>query len=1723
MRKHVVVPLAILLVLLGIGVAKRHEVVHFVLTHALALATGDDVGLADQRIGGSHAALIGLRLVRRGVTVLSAPRIDVWYSLRDLLPGSKRRFGLVGIAVERPAIALVKYADGSDDLPIHAPAPHLPTLSPAPNAVPLRFFLRVRDASATVREEGGGAPLVARGIDIGGTIDTAGRTQYAATGAFVERTPEPFSVRGTIDQTLGYADHRMRARAFPLAAVADFFINSKDVNVLGGSARGFDASAFAVGRKPDGALDYQYSLGFDLVGGRLKLVGLVHPVEGIRGRLALYDDTFFLRGLHAMLVGIPLQAEGSIFNFSRAQIRIAVTGNGDMAQLRKAFRFSVDQPLAGPLTLGILVEGALGDPSVVADATAPRVWYRGFPFDALRARIVYHHEIVAFAPLRLRYGGIAATGRGTLELGDHIRERMMLHFMAPASRLPYAGALLGSEPLNGDAAIDGSDLLVRVTGSLAARSGVNDAAALFDFGPDGVADVAPFWMHAGAGDLAAGFHLDRPNGTSAFWIAADDVSMHGSSAGTLPGVTLPQMPPIAGRVRSIGIVGGAAAGTVALAGRVSAERAAIASVPFDAVTASFDGTMGGAAIDRIAATGPWGRFSGTGIFSGSEILTRGRFDGRLDALAPLLSGVRARGDVHGEVALGIERDGIIVQASGLRLDRASVDGVPVTEADGTLLVGNDAVHVYSAHARAGGGDVVAAGNYRIAGTSAPNGLALVAEDVDAGSLRALGLPLERGRLAVAGTLFAGAPLPSFSGEVSIANGAVQGYPLAGSAGVNFTGSRVTFDRVVAAMSGIYGFADGSIDAVDTSAPRFDLHAVAPAGDVAAALRALRLPSYYAQGTFEADVRIAGSGRIPSVTGTIGVPAGSINGLPFLDASGLLAAGGSGISIRNGSVLVGTTLTGFDAAVAPRSGALQIRASAADFADFNNFFDTGDTLAGTGSIAASLAEAGAHVRTSGNIDVRAFRFRSLPIGDTVARWSSRRNVVRANLSVGGAEGLLRARGSVALSPTDRWQDTIKRSRYNLVASIDNLDLGLWVSALGFPQVPITGRAFGSARMIGTYPALSLQGSARLRDGTFGRFPIDLLQVRFGSNGRRLQIEQAQIQGPGIAADASGSVGLRGTDPVDLRVDAKTDDLSGFLAEVTRAHVPVSGAFQGTLRVGGSFAVPVLDARLSAQNVRIAGVPIATMFASVRLQRNRVEVYDAGATFVRGRATISGDVPLRLQPFSLPKNTPVHFTLDASDVDASVFDALFGHDTKLGGVIATNVDLAGTVENPRISGSISVAHGSYSSLLDEAPVSNAAGTLAFSGARVDLTRFTANAGSGSVALSGTADLAGASGPAFDGAMTLHGAQFNSPTYGSATIGGNLSFARSSGNALLSGDLTMTNTTIPFAAFVGGAAGAGGTALNLPLAFNLKLNAGQNVRVRGSGYGAGLDISGTGSAVLAGTLSSPTLSGGFLSSGGTLTYFDRSFRVVQGGVSFDPADGIVPTLHAIATATVVNPDPDVARNPFGSATITIAVSGPVDNLKIDFTSDPLGYSREQIIAMLAPFGGFISGIQFNPYEVQIPGGAAAAINNAPVPGGVFVQRNGTITVSQEAFSILNAQFASGLLAPFENVLGQTLGVSDVNFTLGYFGNFGVSVRRVLGKTVTAVYSSTFGLSSRQTFGIRFAPNALNDASLSFFYQTGQLRLFATPGEQFGPVLLGEPLQGQSGFSFTFQHFFK
>jgi hypothetical protein len=1739
-------------ILVGLASARRHEILHFSIQTLASLASGYNVAIGDQRIGFDHAALIDVHVSRRGTPLLDARRVDVRYSLRDLLPGSTRRFGLVALDIDGAKLTIVRFRDGSYNFATPAKPSGIPLAQiPQPvSTVPIAFTLRMHGAALELREpnafDASAKTIAVKGFSVDASIDTAARTHYTAGGAFVVKgRPDPFTIVGTIDAVRSYALHRARAPRFPLRALANYFADTPIVRILKGRARDFDARLYSLDVHPNVAPSYHVNLQLDVDGGAMALSALDAPIESIHGRLQLVDNAFFLRHIHAQLAGIPLHLSGGIYDLTgeltgAAQLRLGVYGIGDLANLRRAFSFTRKEPISGIISLGVLVEGPLDNPIIVAQGSALHAVYRQLPFDSLNAGIVYRDNVVSLLPLHAYYGGTEVGIRGTLAIGQHLQSLLALHIAGSADRLPYLDEMLGHEPMLVDAAASGSDTDFHVRGAAASARGVSRVAALVALDPNGTASVTPFWLHTERGDFDGGYFLDRPHDTSGFWALASGLHMRAPTYKAFPGLSLPEIPNVNGRIDSVAIAGGGSGANVALAGIVSGDDTDIAGIKFDRINSAFAGTLANAQISLLHASGPWGQFDGNGAFSSQAFVTTGNYRGTFEGLQPFLgNAIPAHGQVAGRTSVAVLPNRIVVQASNLELRRATLRGIPISNASITLGVEGDRLQVYSAHAHAAGGDVVAAGTVALNATAPVAGadaLSLVANHLDAAQMRGIGLPLEAGRLWASGNLAAGTPLPSFGGGVTVSGGRLQNFSIAGNGEVRLAGQTAGLRRVVGALGTTYARVDGSIGSLASGAPAYALDADVPAADIAGTLRSLHFPTYVTTGSFNARLKIGGRADSPVVAGHVGVPAGALNGLPFVDAGATLAADTHGVSAGDGHVQVGTTALRFSAASRVGSSAVDVVAPHADLSDFNNFFDTGDTLDGVGSLKIAAALEADRLTTSGNIAVRALRYRNLPIGDTNANWSSARSAVHGAFSVGGEQGRLRANGAIAFAPGPDPTSTLLRSRYDLRAAVSNLDLSLWVAALGFPNVPITGRASGNATLHGRYPLLDSRADAEIVGGTLGPLTLETAKAAVHSKGSRVTIDRADLVTPGLTASATGSLGLRAPDPLSVQVHAATDDLPRLVYQFSRIKIPVSGSFESTLQVGGTFKSPTFVAGVDANDVQAYGIGIASLFGEVRLHGRALVLSNAGATFARGgEATLAGSLPLELSPLRIgPADQPLSFDVDVIGLDPAVFDNVLGNNTKLGGTIDGHFGLNGTIRAPSIVGHAQLAKGSYVSDLQRTPITAAAARLTFNRTSASFDRVSAKLGSGSVQGSGRIEFprgfAVTSGYSFVAKAVAKGAQLNLPAYGSGALDADLALTKTpSSQALLSGNVTLDNATLPFSAFIAAASSAPNLA-NAPLppiAFNLNAAAGKNVRVRGSGYGAGLDIGVAGKVHLQGTLVSPQLDGTIKSTGGTLTYFDRAFRVQEGHVAFDPSDGVLPTIHAVATTNVVNPDPDRARNPYGSADITIKVDGPIEGLKIDFTTNPPGYTRDQVISMIAPFGGFINGIAFNgqsPYQVQSPGGITPYGALSPLPPGAYQTRSSTITAGQEAFNILNAQFSAGLLSPVENVLGQGLGLSSVNLTLGYYGNVGVTATRVLGKTVSAVYATTFGVPQIQSFGIKFEPSAYTSAILSFYYQTGPMKLFEQPVTALGSsnqLLLGQPLLGNSGFSFSLQRY--
>lgn len=1743
MRKRFIIGLAAAAIVLGLVAVGRHELFRFGVEEGSRLA-GYTIRLGAFHIGWNAAAFDGVDVRRGADPLLNARQIVVRYSLRDLLPGSRHRFGLHDIEVDGAKLTLTRLRDGNFDFGgvgsggAAVPAPQRVT------TVPLSLRVRVRDTELELREptafDSSARDLRIDGVTADAIVDTAAITHYRVDGAFEARSREPFAVVGTVNALAGYAMHRARAARIPLRALANYFAQTPDVRVLRGGARNLDAVIYALGVVPNVAPSYHVSLNLEVDDGRIALVPLAMPVDQIHARLHVVDNAFFVTEARATLARIPLAISGGIYDLNSAvtggpKLQIGVTGTGDLRDLRNAFTFTRDQPMAGHAGMGVLVEGPLSDPVIVARARAPHAFYRALPFDGVSAGVVYHANVVALAPLQANYGGVALGLRGTLHTGEHLRTQIAVHVTGSAQHLPYLDEMLGDEPMVIDAYARGDDLRFHVIGSAASARGTSRVAALVQMDGNGTARIDPFWLHTERGSLDGAYILDRPNASSAFWLASSRLTMHAPKYPAFPGLSLPQMPRIDGSM-AMNLAGGGSGSRIYLGGTVSGGRTQIASVPFNSIDATFAGTMQDAAMNRLRATGPWGAFAGHGQFTSQQFVAVGNYRGTLDGLQPFLgSAITGHGPLSGPVAVAVQSHRILVQGSNLQMPGATLRGIPIDRASLTLAVEGDRLRLYSARAQAAGGAVVAAGTFGLsprAGMATP-GLSIIADRLEASQLHGIGLPLETGTLSASGDLRAGAPLPSFAGGIAIDDSRIAQFPIAGDGDINLSGNAVTLHRVIGQLGGAYAHVDGSIGDLTSGAPSYALNADVPAARIAQTLHAFKLPNYMTDGSFNARLRITGRSQTPLINGWVGVPAGEINGLPFINAGAQLSADPRGVAIGGGSVLVGTTAARFDAVSRPHVNALSLSSSRADLSDFNNFFDTGDTLDGQGSVRLSALSNDTRVSTSGNINVRGFRYRNLPIGDTRAVWSSTRNVVAGSLAIDGIHGKLDLSGQIALAPAPDFMTTFERSRFDLGTKVNALDLAFWLPALGLPNVPVTGHASGNAAIRGRYPNLGVRAAASVVGGSLGPLTLDTANVTLHAVGTRIALDRAEMATPDLRASASGSFGFGAGEPLDLRVYAATDRLAQLVYKTARYRVPVSGSFESTLTISGTYTAPKMLAGFDASDVRAYGIPISSLFGEVRLERHALVLSNAGASFAHGQATLAGSLPLGLAPlrFAAP-DQPLSFDLDVVGLDPSLFDATFGSNTKLTGLIDGHIGLSGTVRDPIAIGSVSLTKGSYVSDLERTPITQIAAALAFNRTSAALTRATARAGGGTLTGSGTMQFPHGFGAGAD-TLTLRGkargAVLDLPAYGSGTIDATMAVVKRPNQvALLSGDVTLRNAVLPFASFVKAATGSGTSSLpQLPLAFDVLATVGKNVRVRGNGYGAGLDIGTTGSVRLGGTLAAPTLAGTFASTGGTLTYFDRAFRVQKGDVSFNPADGVLPTLHAVASTSVVNPDPDRGRNPYGSADVSITVDGPIAGLKIGLSSTPGGYTRDQILGLIAPFGGFVNGIAFSRQAElarQQPGGITPLGSLSPIPN-VALRQNSTITVGQEAFNILNAQFTAGLLAPVESSLGQGLGLSSVNLSLGYYGNVGLTATRILGKAVSAVYAVTFGLPQIQSFGLVVAPTPETTATLNFFYQSGPTKLLQLPGSPVGynaGYLAGEPLIGNTGFSLTAAHYF-
>ncbi len=1702
--------------------------------------TGDRIGIGDLSFSPHRIVLSNVDVSRGADPLFAADRVDVRYDLHALLFGGERRYGLSAVSLERPRVTIVRHADGSFDLANRGGgAPAAAAVPSGRRAAPLRFTLAVRDGSLALVDPGRALPiarnLAVDAIAANADVDDSSHTTYRGSGRFAHDDRQRVVFAGRIDAD-GFATHRLQAAYVALPPIVNYFINTKSAELLRGEARDVDVRAYAF---PSAAgAPYHVTGSARVDGGAMHVPGLAVDATEMHGTLAAFDGGIASPQLDAKLGPIAVRLAGGMYDWADPTFRLGVRSNADLDAVRELFRFSRRLPLHGAATLSTLLEGSVGNPLVATRVDAPALAYGRFPVSSASGRAIYHESEVDVVGARGTYGGLDVRADGGIGLGgDEPVTELAVDASGPARGVPYAAQVAPDATLRGEGLLAGTGLAFDARGVVVGDGGGVSLAAPFHVDPHGDGGFGPIGVSGrGGAELAGMYYLERSASSSGFWLDARGYPFADlGSAPQLPGIDL-VAPAFAGELDGQ-VAGVGPPSAFRIAGRVRARSLRVGSVTIDDVSGDVSGAFGNVRLSRVAARGPWGRFGGDGAYAGGRLALEGRYDGSFERLRTFTGDLGAAGAIAGPVALLLDPQATVVQTDGATSAGATVHGVPVDRLTGTLEVANQRFRIDAATAAVAGGTLAAAGNLR-----APAGIGVSVFGADASRMH--GVPLERGSVAAIGDVTSRNGVARFVGGLSVGRGVSNRIPVAGNGDLTFSPGHLELRSTDARAAGIVASIAGSVGGLGSADPVYDLGIAVPSAGVAPIVRALGVAGETIAGTIDGDVRVHGAYDSLRLDGRVGMPEGSIAGLAFEDASARVSVDRAGVRARGGHVTVGSTQTAFSALYRGDDKAIRIVAPHADLSDFNDLFDAGDTLGGKGRVAIRFSKRGTLTRTNADIAIAGLRYRSFDLGDARAAWSSHGRSVVGSVLFGGPSGRLAASGTLVLPAEVAVASTIRDSRFDGTAQLDGLDLGVWLPALGY-QLPIGGRVDANATIAGPLSNPAVSTVATLRDGSIGKFPVDRLTVEASSTLDRTSVSRIDLELPSVSVLGSGRIGHAADAPLDLTLHATSSNLGGLSTRLFGVGYPVTGSGVADVTIDGTRDDPRVTGRVAVRSASLRGVAVPQADATFALRARAVVLSDALVRFATGTVALRGSVPFEIQPFALgPPAAPIGLDFTASDLELADFAPLLSPGSELAGRIDGTLSVSGSAGAPHLGGLLTLAKGTFASPLETVALTDVAARLRFDGSSAFLDSFHAAAGGGTVDASGSArfadSLVSGAAVAYDFVATADKLRLDLPAYGSGSIDGTVSLSRLAGRpARLAGDLRLSDGTIPFSALLvaGGGGGGGFDATSAAAqtggagtpriprdtAFDLDLSAERNVRVRSGN----VDIGARGDLHVDGTVDTPSLAGGFVSTGGTITYFNTVFRLVDGKVTFTPDQGVIPTLDAVATTQLINPDPNTVRNVTGSASVTLTLSGPVTGLTIGLKSDP-AYDRQQILGLLlnAPALGATNLFGETPGQA-IPYGSNSLAYLSP---GVAATRSqsGELSVAQEAFGVANAQFTRTLLAPIETTFAQAVGLSNFNVNVGYTGGVGLSARKILGRNVNAIYGTTFGYPYRQTFGFDIKENDSTAAQVTVFQTLGEYGLSSTT-----PATLltstgnlkynaAQPSAGTAGFSFSIQHLF-
>lgn len=390
----------------------------------------------------------------------------------------------------------------------------------------------------------------------------------------------------------------------------------------------------------------------------------------------------------------------------------------------------------------------------------------------------------------------------------------------------------------------------------------------------------------------------------------------------------------------------------------------------------------------------------------------------------------------------------------------------------------------------------------------------------------------------------------------------------------------------------------------------------------------------------------------------------------------------------------------------------------------------------------------------------------------------------------------------------------------------------------------------------------------------------------------------------------------------------------------ADAPFEALAEGQANFSGSFLQPregtgsLQISRLEFSGTRpdLAAVALRNDGRiAARLDHSTIVIQQAKLTGTSTSINLAGSVGLN-------RGGPLDVRVDAN-ADLSVAKT-FNPDAFASGTVTANANVRGTFSDPQVTGRIDLKDASLQLADWPNGISNANGSILLNGTSARVNAISAQTGGGKLTIDG---IAGFTGAAFDFNLRASAEQVRTRYAGaSVTANASLTLTGNSQRSSLNGSATITRVGYSQQSDLGAILTQATAPPSAPAVPGLASRVRLNMRVRtapGARFQTDLaeQLSATVDLNVLGTLQNPGMAGRITVNSGTLIFFGNKYTVNRGTILFFSATAIQPVL-----------DIDLETSAQG-VDINLSVSGPIDNLKLSYRSDP-PLKFDDIVALLA-----------------------------------------------------------------------------------------------------------------------------------------------------------------------------